>query len=28
MHAALPDARLTLVEVFETDRNRATFSPD
>ena len=28
MHATLPDARLTLVEVFETDRNRATFSPD
>ncbi len=28
MHAELPEARLTLVEVFETDRNRATFSPD
>jgi len=28
MHAALPDARLTLVDVFETDRNRATYSPD
>lgn len=28
MHAALPDARFSLVEVFETDRNRATFSPD
>jgi 6-pyruvoyltetrahydropterin/6-carboxytetrahydropterin synthase len=28
MHAELPDAPFTLVEVFETERNRATFSPD
>ena len=28
MHALMPDASLTLVEVFETDRNRATYSPD
>jgi 6-pyruvoyltetrahydropterin/6-carboxytetrahydropterin synthase len=28
MHTALPQARFTLVEVFETDRNRATYSPD
>ena len=28
MHAALPQARLTLIEVFETDKNRATYSPD
>ena len=28
MRAAVPDARLALVEVFETDRNRATYSPD
>jgi 6-pyruvoyltetrahydropterin/6-carboxytetrahydropterin synthase len=28
MHAEMPDARLSLVEVFETDRNRATYSPD
>jgi len=28
MRAEMPDAPLTLVEVFETDRNRATFSPD
>lgn len=28
MHAELPDAPFTLVEVFETDRNRATYSPD
>jgi 6-pyruvoyltetrahydropterin/6-carboxytetrahydropterin synthase len=28
MHAAMPDARFSLVEVFETDRNRATYSPD
>jgi len=28
MRAALPEAPLTLVEVFETDRNRATYSPD
>ncbi len=24
----IPEARLTQVEVFETDRNRATYSPD
>ncbi len=28
MKTALPEANLTLVEVFETDRNRATYSPD
>ncbi len=28
MHAAMPEARFSLVEVFETDRNRATYSPD
>jgi 6-pyruvoyltetrahydropterin/6-carboxytetrahydropterin synthase len=28
MHAAMPNARISLVEVFETDRNRATYSPD
>ena len=28
MQAALPQARISLVEVFETDRNRATYSPD
>jgi 6-pyruvoyltetrahydropterin/6-carboxytetrahydropterin synthase len=28
MHALLPNANLTLVEVFETDRNRATYAPD
>jgi 6-pyruvoyltetrahydropterin/6-carboxytetrahydropterin synthase len=28
MNAEVPDARLTLVEVYETDRNRATYSPD
>ncbi len=28
MHGLLPDAAFTLVEVFETDRNRATYSPD
>jgi 6-pyruvoyltetrahydropterin/6-carboxytetrahydropterin synthase len=28
MHAALPLANISLVEVFETDRNRATYSPD
>ena len=28
MSAELPRASLTLVEVFETDRNRATYSPD
>ena len=28
MHAALPEARFTLVEVFETDINRATYSPE
>ena len=28
MSAAMPDAAFTLVEVFETDRNRATYSPD
>jgi len=28
MHAEMPDANITLVEVFETDRNRATYSPD
>jgi 6-pyruvoyltetrahydropterin/6-carboxytetrahydropterin synthase len=28
MHAAMPDVSFTLVEVFETDRNRATYSPD
>ncbi len=28
MCAEMPGARFTLVEVFETDRNRATYSPD
>jgi 6-pyruvoyltetrahydropterin/6-carboxytetrahydropterin synthase len=28
MLAQMPSANLTLVEVFETDRNRATYSPD
>lgn len=28
MHAMMPDAAISLVEVFETDRNRATYSPD
>ncbi len=28
MHAELPDAQVTLTEVFETESNRATFSPD
>jgi 6-pyruvoyltetrahydropterin/6-carboxytetrahydropterin synthase len=28
MHAEMPSASLSLVEVFETDRNRATYSPD
>jgi 6-pyruvoyltetrahydropterin/6-carboxytetrahydropterin synthase len=28
MHAEMPKTALTLVEVFETDRNRATYSPD
>ncbi len=28
MHAAMPETRFSLVEVFETDRNRATYSPD
>jgi 6-pyruvoyltetrahydropterin/6-carboxytetrahydropterin synthase len=28
MQAAMPQASFTLVEVFETDRNRATYSPD
>jgi 6-pyruvoyltetrahydropterin/6-carboxytetrahydropterin synthase len=28
MHAEMPDARFSLVEVFETDINRATYSPD
>jgi 6-pyruvoyltetrahydropterin/6-carboxytetrahydropterin synthase len=28
MHAAMPRVTFTLVEVFETDRNRATYSPD
>jgi 6-pyruvoyltetrahydropterin/6-carboxytetrahydropterin synthase len=28
MHTEMPEAHLTLVEVFETDRNRATYSPD
>ena len=28
MHAEMPQTNLTLVEVFETDRNRATYSPD
>jgi 6-pyruvoyltetrahydropterin/6-carboxytetrahydropterin synthase len=28
MTAAVPEARVTLVEVFETDSNRATWSPD
>jgi 6-pyruvoyltetrahydropterin/6-carboxytetrahydropterin synthase len=28
MHAAMPKATFTLVEVFETDRNRATYTPD
>jgi len=28
MHLQMPEAALTLVEVFETDRNRATYSPD
>jgi 6-pyruvoyltetrahydropterin/6-carboxytetrahydropterin synthase len=28
MSAAMPRATFTLVEVFETDRNRATYTPD
>ena len=28
MRAEMPNARFSLVEVFETDRNRATYSPD
>jgi 6-pyruvoyltetrahydropterin/6-carboxytetrahydropterin synthase len=28
MHGLMPKANLTLVEVYETDRNRATYSPD
>lgn len=28
MTAAVPEARVSLVEVFETDANRATWSPD
>jgi len=28
LHTQMPTASLTLVEVFETDRNRATYSPD
>lgn len=28
MMPLVPQARLTLVEVFETERNRATYSPD
>ena len=28
MHTEMPQASFTLVEVFETDRNRATFSPE
>jgi len=28
MRVHMPEANLTLVEVFETDRNRATYSPD
>jgi len=28
VHAEMPNAQFTLVEVFETDRNRATYSPD
>jgi len=28
MQAAMPEARFSMVEVFETDRNRATYSPD
>jgi 6-pyruvoyltetrahydropterin/6-carboxytetrahydropterin synthase len=27
IHGALPDARITLVEVYETEINRATYSP-
>ena len=27
MHAEMPQTNLSLVEVFETDRNRATYSP-
>jgi 6-pyruvoyltetrahydropterin/6-carboxytetrahydropterin synthase len=28
MHGIMPRANITLVEVYETDRNRATYSPD
>ncbi len=28
MHAELPEAKLSLVEAFETDINRATYSPE
>ncbi|HET6449782.1 MAG TPA: 6-carboxytetrahydropterin synthase QueD [Spirochaetia bacterium] len=28
VHEQMPQAAVTLVEVFETDRNRATYSPD
>jgi 6-pyruvoyltetrahydropterin/6-carboxytetrahydropterin synthase len=28
LHAQMPSTSFTLVEVFETDRNRATYSPD
>ena len=28
MHAEMPQVHFSLVEVFETDRNRATFTPD
>lgn len=28
MRGHMPEANLTLVEVYETDRNRATYSPD
>jgi 6-pyruvoyltetrahydropterin/6-carboxytetrahydropterin synthase len=28
VHSAIPNIRLTLVEVFETDKSRATYSPD
>jgi len=28
MEAAVPSARFTLVEVYETEKNRATWSPD
>lgn len=27
MHVEMPGANLTLIEVFETDRNRATYAP-